>query len=171
MRSPHDLHSVLDVAPLSCFFRLALALASNRFLGRLGYRLQAMFLEHLPRNRMNLRLGYHVALPDVSPLGSRNDRFPSVVGRLTPFKRSNRSSRSPDQLNRGLSRCPLEHLPNGQRQTRGRLTPNWPPSCALPPRQTDDKLRRVPGIPLTGHPAPAARTSSPATGRRRPRSQ
>src|SRR5437868_7686610 len=75
MRAPHDLHGVLDVAPLFCFFRLALALASNRFLGCLGDSLQAVLLEHLPRDHVNLRLGYHVGLPDVLPLGASGDRW------------------------------------------------------------------------------------------------
>src|SRR5438477_2247121 len=79
MRAPHDLHGVLDVAPLFCFFRLALALASDRFLGRLGDSLQAVLLEHLPRDHVNLRLGYHVALPEVPPFRASGDQLRSLT--------------------------------------------------------------------------------------------
>jgi hypothetical protein len=33
-------------------------------------RPEAVPLEHLPRDGMNLNLGYHVALPDVAPPGA-----------------------------------------------------------------------------------------------------
>lgn len=62
MRSPHDLHSVFDVAPLPGFFGIALVLASLGILGRLGDSLEAVLFEHLTRDHMNLHFGYHVAL-------------------------------------------------------------------------------------------------------------
>jgi hypothetical protein len=62
MRSPHDLHGIFDVAPLSGFFAVALILASLGILGRLGDSLEAVLLEHLTRDHVNLYLGYHVAL-------------------------------------------------------------------------------------------------------------
>src|SRR5258708_39762821 len=62
MRSPHHLHGVFDVAPLSGFFGVALVLASLGILGRLDDSLEAVLLEHLTRDHVNLYLGYHVAL-------------------------------------------------------------------------------------------------------------
>src|SRR3979411_305618 len=62
MRSPHHLHGVFDVAPLSGFFGVALVLASLGILGRLGDSLEAVLLEHLTRDHVNLYLRYHVAL-------------------------------------------------------------------------------------------------------------
>src|SRR5258706_4965444 len=62
MRSPHQLHGVLDVAPLFGFFGVALVLASLGILGRLDNSLEAVLLEHLTRDHVNLYLGYHVAL-------------------------------------------------------------------------------------------------------------
>lgn len=62
MRSPHDLHSVFDVAPLSGFFGVASVLASLGIVGRLGDSLEAALLEHLTRDHVNLYLRYHVAL-------------------------------------------------------------------------------------------------------------
>src|ERR1700686_410332 len=62
MRSPHHLHGVFDVAPLSGFFGVALVLASLGILGRLHDSLEAVLLEHLTRDHVNLYLRYHVAL-------------------------------------------------------------------------------------------------------------
>ena len=62
MRSPHSLHGVLDMTPLRGFFRLALALASLGIAGRLGDRLEAVLLDHLPGDGVDLHLGCHVAL-------------------------------------------------------------------------------------------------------------
>src|SRR6266403_1508893 len=62
MRSPHQLHGVFDVAPLFGFFGVALVLASLGILGRLDDSLEAVLLEHLTRDHVNLYLGYHVAL-------------------------------------------------------------------------------------------------------------
>jgi len=50
MRSPHHLHSVFDVAPLSGFFAVARVLASLGILGRLGDSLEAVPLEYLTRD-------------------------------------------------------------------------------------------------------------------------
>ena len=61
MRSPHHLHGVFDVAPLSGFFGVALVLASLGILGRLDDSLEAVLLEHLTRDHVNLYLRYHVA--------------------------------------------------------------------------------------------------------------
>jgi hypothetical protein len=58
MRSPHHLHSVFDVAPLSGFFAVARALASLGILGRLGDSLEAVLLEHLTRDHVNLYLRF-----------------------------------------------------------------------------------------------------------------
>ena len=62
MRSPHHLHGVFDMAPLSGFFGVALVLARLGILGRLGDSLEAVLLEHLTRDHVNLYLGYHVTL-------------------------------------------------------------------------------------------------------------
>src|SRR5258706_12469591 len=62
MRSPHHLHGVFDVAPLSGFFGVALVLASFGILGRLDDSLKAVLLEHLTRDHVNLYFRYHVAL-------------------------------------------------------------------------------------------------------------
>ena len=62
MRSPHHLHGVFDVAPLPGFFGVARILASLGILGRLGDSLEAVLLEHLTRDHVNLYFGYHVAL-------------------------------------------------------------------------------------------------------------
>src|SRR6266436_5054190 len=56
MRSPHHLHGVFDVAPLSGFFGVALVLASLGILGRLDDSLEAVLLEHLTRDHVNLYL-------------------------------------------------------------------------------------------------------------------
>lgn len=63
MRSPHHLHGVLDMTPLPGFFRLALALASQGMAGRFGDSVEAMPLEHLPRDGVDLHLGCHLTLP------------------------------------------------------------------------------------------------------------
>src|ERR1700730_9713396 len=91
MRSPHDLHGVFDMAPLPGFLGVALALARHGILGRRGGRLEAVLLDHLPGDRVNLHLGYHVAL-----LMFRHSEPPGPVpvGRWTPFKRLNGGSRS-----------------------------------------------------------------------------
>src|SRR5437868_13940664 len=119
MRSPHDLHGVFDMAPLFCFFRLALALASDRFLGRLGDSLQAVLLEHLPRDHVNLRLGYHVALPDVPPLGASGDRCHRSSGFLLTIERE-LSFRAHWTL------CPLGRSKgvDGTRRSLGNLRPH-----------------------------------------------
>src|SRR6202035_238887 len=62
MRAAHHLHGVLDMTPLFGFFAIALAFASHGILGRLGDGLQAVFLQHLPRDRVNLHFGHHVTL-------------------------------------------------------------------------------------------------------------
>src|SRR3954447_1149626 len=63
MWSAHELHGVFDMAPLSGLLGLSLAFAGHGIPGRPGDRLEAVLLNHLPRDRVNLRLGYHVALP------------------------------------------------------------------------------------------------------------
>src|SRR6266496_629782 len=70
MRAPHHLHGVLDMTPLLGFIGLALALASQGIAGRLGDRLEAVLLDHLPGDGVDLHLGYHVALPGVPPRGA-----------------------------------------------------------------------------------------------------
>ena len=82
MRSPHHLHGVFDVAPLSRLFGVALVLASFGIVGRLGDSIKAVLLEHLPRNRVNLYLGYHVALLTFRHAGNRRDRC--LSGHLRP---------------------------------------------------------------------------------------
>jgi hypothetical protein len=82
MRSPHHLHGVLDMTPLVGFVGVTLVLALNRLLRRLGDRLEAVLLEHLPRDRVNLRLGDHVALLMFGHSEPR-DRFPPVAGSLS----------------------------------------------------------------------------------------
>src|SRR5262245_6766284 len=63
MRAAHELHGLFDMAPLARFLDLALALAGLGSLRGLGDRPKTMLLEHLPRNRVNLRFWHHVALP------------------------------------------------------------------------------------------------------------
>ncbi len=79
MRSPHHLHGVFDVAPLSGFFGVALVLASQSILGRLGDRLEAVLLEHLTRDHVNLYLRYHVALLMFHHARNRRDRCLSAA--------------------------------------------------------------------------------------------
>ena len=79
MRSPHDLDGVFDMAPLSGFFGVALVLASLGIPGRLGDSLEAVLLEHLPRDRMNLYLRYHVALLMFRHVRNRRDRSLSAA--------------------------------------------------------------------------------------------
>src|SRR5882757_5421317 len=91
MRSAHHLHGVLDMTPLLGLFRVALAFTSQRIAGRLGDGSDAMLLEHLPRDGVDLRLGCHLALP-VFPQSEPRERF-FLVLRL-PLKPLNRRSRS-----------------------------------------------------------------------------
>src|SRR5467141_2640357 len=70
MRPPHHLHGIFEMSPLLGFLGIALALASNRILRRLGDSLGTVLLKHLPRNRVNLHLGDHVALPYVRSFGA-----------------------------------------------------------------------------------------------------
>jgi len=70
------------MTPLLGFVGVALLLALNRFLRRLGDRLEAVLLEHLPRDRVNLRLGYHVALL-MFRRSEPQHRFPPVAGSLS----------------------------------------------------------------------------------------
>ena len=79
MRSPHHLHGVFDVAPLSGLFGVALVLASFGIVGRLGDSIKAVLLEHLPRDRVNLYLGYHVALLMFHHARNGRDRCPSAA--------------------------------------------------------------------------------------------
>ena len=75
VRSPHHLHGVLDVTPLIGLLGFALAFASLRILSRLRDRREAVPLEHLPRDHVNLHFRYHVALPMLllsAPRGSMN---------------------------------------------------------------------------------------------------
>ena len=90
MRSPHHLHGVLDVTPLFRFLCIALAFASQRILGGLCDGSRAVLLEHLPRDSVNLRMGYHVALLMLPARAQRS--IPSA--RCAAFKPSNRNSRS-----------------------------------------------------------------------------
>src|SRR5260370_41618751 len=85
MWAPHHLHGVLDVTPLLCFIGLALALASQGIAGRFGDRLEAVLLDHLPGDGVDLHLGYHVALPGVPPLGAAE--IHSVVTLRLPSNR------------------------------------------------------------------------------------
>src|ERR1700730_14439211 len=62
MRSAHHLHGIFEMTPLSGLIGLAPALAGDRILGCLGDRLEAVLLEHLPRDHMNLHFGDHVVL-------------------------------------------------------------------------------------------------------------
>jgi hypothetical protein len=84
MRSLYDLHGAFDMAPLLGFFGLALALASQGIFGRLGDRLKAVLVDHLPRDRVNLRLGHHVALPCVPPRPEPQRLIPQGMPRPLP---------------------------------------------------------------------------------------
>jgi hypothetical protein len=66
MRSPHEFHGVFNVTPLFGFIGVTPVLASLGILGRLGDSLEAVLLKHLPRDAMNLYLGYHLRSPDVA---------------------------------------------------------------------------------------------------------
>jgi hypothetical protein len=63
VRSLHNFHGVFDMTPFARFLGLALALARQSILCRLGNRRRAMPLEHLPRDGVDLHLRSHVALP------------------------------------------------------------------------------------------------------------
>ena len=63
MRAADDLHGVFDPAPHAGFLVLALALALLGVARRFGDRLKTVLVDHLPRDGVNFRLGYHVALP------------------------------------------------------------------------------------------------------------
>jgi hypothetical protein len=65
VRSAHDLDGILDVTPLLGLLGVAPALSSLGVPGRLGDGPEAMPLEHLPRDYVNLHLRHHVALPMV----------------------------------------------------------------------------------------------------------
>jgi hypothetical protein len=51
------------MTPFPGFFSLSLALASDRIPRRLGNGFEAVLLDHLSCDSVNLHLGYHVALP------------------------------------------------------------------------------------------------------------
>src|SRR6266481_5828933 len=78
MRSPHHLHGVFDVTPLSSVLSVALALAILGHLGCLGDGLETVPLDHLPRDHVNLRLGHHVALP--MSTRPRKPQGPAIAG-------------------------------------------------------------------------------------------
>jgi hypothetical protein len=86
MRSPHHLHGVLDVAPLPGLVRIAPPLARQGMLGRLGDSRQAVLFKHLPRDRVNLHLGYHDDLPHVPLAEAAEVILPAVL--FKPPKRS-----------------------------------------------------------------------------------
>jgi hypothetical protein len=83
MRSPHDLHGVLDMTPLRGFLRLALAFARQGIAGRLRDRSVAMPFEHLPRDGVDLGLGCHLALPAISGLRRTGLRRRGAAGLKT----------------------------------------------------------------------------------------
>ena len=89
VRSPHQLHGVLDMAPLPGFIGIALALASLRIVGGLRDRGETVLLHHLARNRVDLHFRHHVALPGFHQ--STPQHF-ARCGLLV--KRPNRKSRS-----------------------------------------------------------------------------
>src|SRR5580765_3975560 len=98
MRSPHHLHGVLDVTPLFRFLGIALALASQRILGGLCDGSRAVLLEHLPRESVNLRMGYHVALLMLparaqrsTPIGALRCLSNRPTGTLVPFSLADNS--------------------------------------------------------------------------------
>ena len=74
MRPPHHFHGIFDVTPLPGLFGVALVLASHGILRGLGDGPMAVLLEHLPCDRVNLHLRYHVVLPMFPHLRNRNDR-------------------------------------------------------------------------------------------------
>src|SRR6187200_1723764 len=83
MRSPHQLHGVLDVTPFPGLFRLALALAGLCILRRLGDRTKTMLFDHLSRDGVDLRLGCHFALPDgFARMGTAATRFRGDIAAL-----------------------------------------------------------------------------------------
>jgi hypothetical protein len=73
MRSPHLLHGVSDMTPLVSLLHVTHALATLDLLGGLSDSLEAVLLDHLPRDRVNLRLRYHVALPKFRHSWRRGD--------------------------------------------------------------------------------------------------
>jgi hypothetical protein len=62
MRSAHHLHGIFEMTPLSGLIGLAPALAGDRILRCLRDSLEAVLLEHLPRDYMNLHFGDHIVL-------------------------------------------------------------------------------------------------------------
>src|SRR6266403_6100554 len=100
MRSPHHLHGVFDVAPLSGFFGVALVLASFGILGRLDDSLKAALLEHLTRDHVNLYFRYHVALLMFHHARNRRGRclsaaHPTAVSPGGPFLPASRANFTP----------------------------------------------------------------------------
>ena len=125
MRSPHHLHSVFDVAPLSGFFGVARVLASLGILGRLGDSLKAVLLEHLTRDHVNLYFGYHVALlkfdhaPEPQrPMPARSKR--RRTGSLDPYAILRLSIRKEERSLRASDACAAH-----QRQHRA-MQRAWP---------------------------------------------
>jgi hypothetical protein len=59
MRSAHRLHGVLYVTPFASLVGVATVLAVKRIPRGLRDGLESVFLEHLPRDGVNLDLGYH----------------------------------------------------------------------------------------------------------------
>src|ERR1700722_5259941 len=102
MRSPHHLDGILDMAPLLGFVSIALFLAGQRVPGRMGDRLHAVPLEHLPRNGVNLRFGHHVALLVFHP----SSMLPRRSGSNWRIRvRSNGGTGGPVPPRRGTSFC------------------------------------------------------------------
>src|SRR5262249_25135452 len=80
IRPAHDLHGALDVPPLVSLLVVAFFFAGLRVLGGLGNRSEAVPFNHLPRDRVNLHLGHHAALPMFS--------LPPVLQGLPPVQSS-----------------------------------------------------------------------------------
>src|SRR5258707_3198305 len=85
MRASHHLHGVFEVTPFAGFLGLPVALAGDRILRRQGNRRSPMPLEHLTRDGVDLHLGYHDTLPDVSAaaIGSAVHAAPCAENRRT----------------------------------------------------------------------------------------
>ena len=62
MRSPHHFQGIFDMAPFLSLIGVALGFGSHRLLCSFCDCRQAVLLEHLPCDGMNLSFGHHVSL-------------------------------------------------------------------------------------------------------------
>src|SRR6267143_1897442 len=130
MRSPHDLHGVFDVGPLSGFFGVALVLASLGILGCLSDSLEALLL--LTCDRVNLYLSYNVALLMFRHSRTRGDRCLSAArSECRAWFQSGGTGCRSDQCRESDEISPLMHRARpSTRRGALRRSPRSPPQVA-----------------------------------------